>query len=345
MRAFASRYRLLTPPVIATRTLWTLVPLATDWLHPRGVQMPEGPLKEALDKITPGDVAVEAPEWSNRDGRTLVARLCVSVLLFGLVVAVLWNVRDPLPGEQRQDDVLAAFNARAVEATTATAAALQARRSASALLRQSRAELIAIRKDPSSTTADRREARQQRDSDLRVAQDRRRVYRQRLAERSSALKDVLEVQPSSDVDSVRAIGVGALALIALIGAGALLAPRPQTLSVRRVLAPPPPAPAVGQPTQAGTAGAGGPAPGATGAGGSPSGGSVSKSEPALVQGVIAAFALAAGLFGIQETEGTTEILLNIALPLVPIVGALFTRARVAPRPNLSPEERLRLFGG
>jgi hypothetical protein len=306
--------------------------------------MADGPLNQALAKVTEGDVAVDAPEWSDRNGLALTARLIVAVLLFGLVVAVLWNVRDALPGEHRRDDVSAAFSTRATEATAATAVALEARRNARGELLKSRATLKALRNDPSSTLEDRRDARDERNADQRVARDARRVYRQRLQERSSALSDVLAASPSSDVDLVRAIGVGALALIALIAAGALLAPRSQLLSVRRVHAPVAPLAAAGQVAQTAAGGAGNPGASPAGTDGLPPSASFTKSEPALTQGAIAAVALAAGLFGIQETEGFAEIVLNIALPLVPIVAAMVTRARVVPRPNLSPDERVRLFG-
>jgi hypothetical protein len=290
------------------------------------------PLQEALAKVGEGDVAVQAPEWSNQDGWTLAARAGIALLLFGMVSTVLWNVSDKLPGEARQSAVYDAFQKRGMDASKAAANALEARRDASRELSASRAAAVAAQQSGSSPAV-LREARRQRAEDRQQLDQRRRNYQHRVAERSAALGDVLTVRPSSDVDLIRALGVGALALIALLGAGALLAPRrSQLLSVKRSVPDAPPA--VAGVVGIGAAGAGGPALAPVGAPApsrSPGPGSgVAQDEPALTQGVLAAIALGAGLFGIQNLEGTAELLLNLALPVVPIIGAFFTRARVAP---------------
>lgn len=305
--------------------------------------MSDTPLEKALGKVGDGgDVAVQVPEWSNQGGLILLARAVIALLLFALVSTIVWNVGRDLPGESDQRGLSTALQERAAEATATTATARSALRSATKHFEESTTTLSRSKSldppDPKavrSARSDRAEAR----STLRA---KRQVYHRREEQRAAAFEDALGARPSSDIDLVRAIGVGALALLALLGAAALLAPRrSQLLSVRRLFPPVPggtPAPEVEEEDVVG----GVDASGAPAAGPQPSAG-VTKQEPALTQGFIASAALIAGLFGIQNVEGPAETVLNAVLPLVPIIGALFVRSRVAARPNIRGRERARLF--
>ena len=322
--------------------------------------MSDVPLEVALDKVGDGDVAVDAPEWSNQTWLTLVARAVIALLLFLFVAMIVLNVGDELPGEKRNDASATLFENRATEASQAATNALVARRAALDKLAKGQATLRAARQERvqaatggaadsqarTKAVRDLRTARQQQGKNRLQVVLKTRTYRQAVAARSAALDDVIKARPSSDVDLVRAIGVGALAVLALVAAASLLMPRrSQTLSVRRLLPGADGAPgSAGDQTGSGkgvttlTAGSSGgvktQTPATTG---------ISKTEPALTQGFVASAALIAGLFGIQEFEGPAEVLLNIVLPLVPIAGALFTRSRVAALPNIAPAERARLF--
>lgn len=305
--------------------------------------MSDKPLVAALGKVGgDGDVAIQAPEWSNQGWSTLLARTAIALLLFGLVSTIVWNVGRELPGEGAQLSLSTALHERATEATAAAATALSARRTASKNLKEGKAAVTKAKAlDPAdpdavrAARADRAEARSK-------LQAKRHAYHRRAEQRTAAFDDALSARPSSDVDLVRAIGVGALALLALLGAGALLAPRrSQLLSVRRLFPPlagAPPASEVEGDEATDHVGAAGTAE----TGPQPNPG-VTKQEPALAQGFVASAALVAGLFGIQNVEGPVETLLNAVLPLVPIIGALFVRSRVAARPNIRARERARLF--
>lgn len=306
--------------------------------------MAQPALQKALEKVGGGDVAVQAPEWSNHSGLTLAARTFIAVLLFAFTTMIVVNVGDELPGESgTQDETLStSFASRATAASDAAARSLKARLRASQRMKQSRAEVSRARQltppdaaAVSSATEERARAREA----LTLA---RRKHQQRVAEQSVALEAAADlnrevaVRPSSDVDLVRAIGLAALALLALLGSVALLVPRRmQLLTIRSLLTTP------GNATT-GTQGAteavheveSVPASSKTG---------IASTEPALTQGFFAAAALVAGLYGIQQYEGAAEVALNAALPLVPIVGALFARNRVAAQPHIQGAERVRLF--
>ena len=305
------------------------------------------PMQDALEKVDDGDVAVDAPEWSNQNGWVLGALVLLAALLLGLVATVLWNFDDKLPTETQNIAVVTAFGQRVEQASAAAAGALERRRSAGDNLRTSRAALAAAKADANTSNEDLQAARQQVATATISLAKARRTYERRLAARSAALQDFLTATPTTDVDLVRAVGIGAITLFARIRAGALLAPRrSQMLSVKRIYPPPPPPTALPQGTgtsaQTTTPTGATSTPAAT-APAIQSNAGPTQSEPALTQGILAAAALTAGLFGIQNTEGVPEALINVALPLIPLLGALFTRARVAPRPHLTPEEQTRLF--
>ena len=301
------------------------------------------PLTRALNKVGEGNVAVRAPEWANETWLTLLARAVVAGLLFILVATIVWHVGDELPGEASQKRWSQPFGVRAAKASDAAADALVARREANSALKRSRARVAAARLlDPPRPALVQR-ATQQRNSDRLQYDLKRRSYRHRVEERAAALSDVVAMRPASDVDLVRAVGVGAVVTLAVLGTAALLVPRRgQTLDIRSL------GTTVGN--GAHHAGATEPfedsqsasSPPEPNSGPRPSAG-LAEAEPAVTQGFLASIALIAGLYGIQQFEGTAELLLNAGLPLVPIVGALFTRSRVASKPNLKASERIRLF--
>lgn len=308
------------------------------------------PVEDALARVHGGNVEVEAPEWANGDGWTLGARAAAAALLLGLVVAVLFNVNDRLPGEKANERVRAVFTTRATEVSDQASAALSARIEAGDEARASKEALKQAKAEgaPESVLKPLRNARV---SDAGALAESVREHERLVVLRADALDDVLEFAPPPEPDIVRAVGVGVLTLASLLGAAVLLAPRStQLLKVRRIFAPQPLAGTTSQPGAGGAGGAGGtppggssPAPSQGGTSGGTSGTGITQKEPAWTQGILAAVALAAGLFGIQELEGNAEKALNVALPVIPLIGAWFTRSRVVARPNLSPEERARLF--
>lgn len=316
-------------------------------------------LEQALAKLAEnGNVDVEAPEWSNAGDRTLAARAGISVLLFALVVGIVVNAGKLLPSEQTNETLRAAFVQRAEDASTDASNALTKRvRAAKTADASKRALLEAKKAKPAveRTDADKatfRALRATRAADARALRDAISKDELLARQRAMALDDVKLFAPNPDMDLVRAIGIGILALVALLGAAALLSPRnSQMLRIRRVFKPaspsPNPNPNPDEPQVLGLMATGkGVAAGAPGRSTSSSkvGSGIAQAEPALTQGVLAAATLAAGLFGIQNLEGTAETVLNLTLPLIPILGALFTRARVTPTPLVSYDERARVFG-
>lgn len=322
-------------------------------------------LQQALDKVWRGpDIGVEAPEWSNQGDLHLGARTLIAVLLFAFASAIVWNAGNELPGESGQDKRSETLAQRATDASEAAATASADRiaaarelvRARTAWQRARQARTQAGQVPATGARVDLPQARVEWVTARLQANLTRSDHRRRVAEQSAAYDDLLAVRSSSDVDLVRAIGLGILALVALLGAGALLAPRrSQVLSVRRLYPPPVPTTpdppdGVPQPQDPGTGTPGSGTPG-TGTGAAPTppvtpqpATNLSRSEPAMTQGFLASAALIAGLFGIQHFEGLAENLLNIAIPVVPILGGLFARSRVVAQPNLSAAESARLFG-
>ncbi|MGH8966704.1 MAG: hypothetical protein ACRDXB_15450, partial [Actinomycetes bacterium] len=142
---------------------------------------------------------------------------------------------------------------------------------------------------------------------------------------------------TSDADLVRSLTLGTLALVGLLGAIALLVPRaPQKL--KYAIGDVAGSSGGGNGTQQATAGVpvaqqGAPPKDET---------SVGAKEPVWTQAVMTAVVLAAGVFGINNTEGLGEHVINVLLPIAPLIGAFFARRKVAPLVNLSAPERARL---
>lgn len=310
--------------------------------------MASNPLHASLKKIDSGDVTVQAPEWANDDRRVLWVRAAAATVLIAFVIWIVLNVDTRLPGEGRSGQIESTLVDRAVaaskKAANAEAAVFAARRE----LKESRASFDATRDDSTATPVSLEKRKSRRAEDKSELLAKRGDFERRTALHVNALEDVAALRSNSELNLVRAVGVGGLALIALASAGAILAPRRSQLlrvgrheaqSGRRDPGASPPAGGAGTGDE-GIEVAADPATESP----DPADSSLAKSEPALTQGLVASAALIAGIFGIQELRGTSAFLLNIAIPLVPIVGALFTRGRVAARPNISAAERVRLFG-
>jgi hypothetical protein len=151
------------------------------------------------------------------------------------------------------------------------------------------------------------------------------------------LSRVLQPARTSDADLVRAFTVGAAALIALLGAVAVMVPRPQqrlhyslgTVSGDDDHRGPPTGGASGGPPARGAQTIPhdlADPPVAAEARTYP----LRKSEPVWTQGILLAGVIAAGVFGINANGGLMEQLINFGLPIAPLVGAYFARRRVVP---------------
>lgn len=309
-------------------------------------------LHDALNSVKGTTVTASAPEWSGRTRALTISRLILAVLLLLFGGIFLWQAMDETPGEANLAEEL--FVARAEEASTTAGVALENRRAARAELVDSRRRLVAARTAQRPTSAGRvRALIGEVASDKAALERARRNHRVSRQQRAAALDDILAAPDEpSDVDLARVVGLTAIPLIAVVGSVALLAPRrSQPLSLTGV----PPAAPVGSssaPVRPEAPGPSGRVTGSTapdlpavkGPSSSAAPSSFVQREPAIAQGMVAAAVLIGGVFGIQQTEGTREILLNIAIPLVPILGAFFTRRNVAARPNISEDEKARLFG-
>lgn len=336
-------------------------------LEPRADETPVGrAIDQSSSRATSGDewtLDMNAPHWTMRK-RPIGWRVLVAVLLVLFAAVMIAQLQESLPGETAGEAVIKSqpavartlLSAAKQQASTATEAREKAEVDIATELRNRKR--AANEAATAVNAAARRAAATERrtaNRNLREATARR---THAWAESREAAVDVrtamqqLAAAPSlrtTDGDLVRVAAIGLIALISLIGAVALVAPRSEpnlSYSVRH-----------GKPTSSndqmpraadqGRAPAAGGAPADTGitpssGDSSGSGGpstSVSNKEPIFTQAIVTSAAMIAGLFGIQATEGLQENLLNLALPLVPVGGAFFARRKVAALANLDPAVR------
>jgi len=315
-----------------------------------------------------GSIEVEAPKWAvhGQSADHLVARVLGAAVLAGIAVWVAaWPLANALPGEGisiEQTEGLsqtaaAAVNAAATRQQSAEDAqaaaedtqrtALHDQRQAVKAIAAARRTLISARSggqgDPraraelSAARANRVDATQRastaRQAIRRAADD----WNQAAARQDAALDSLAAAlsPPSTDSDRARVLALGGLALLSLLGAFALVAPRTEaalSYTLRR-----------GSPPTAAVPGVVAPATTTAQPPASKTGGAVKTSfvarEPVVAQAGLTAVALIAGLFGIQVTEGTAEAIINVLLPVLPIAGAFLARRHVWATPNLLPSAK------
>jgi hypothetical protein len=192
-----------------------------------------------------------------------------------------------------------------------------------------RAEIVSTRDDKQAAgrrLTDAREAVSQAVDDRRSASADLQVAMDRLA---------LALSPrTTDADLIRIAALAVIPVIALLGAVALVAPRPTSSleysSGRRQDDPQP---------GGGTAGNQRSGAAAAPRSGEPAKSTFAAREPVVTQAGLTAAALIAGLFGIQNTEGVAEAAINASLPVVPLIGAFLARRQVWATANLAPGVR------
>jgi len=328
---------------------------------------------------------VHAPEWAVHDpsGFPFFARMIGSA---ALVVAALFLVYGPLtdqfPGEgtsgeetsaladaaaKAADDAASRQSAAGVrqddaeDAQTVTGVAqMKARRQLAKAERALAAAADATQRQERLLRADVRDAGRKH----RASKQRALAANQAFTEaddewtlaagaRQTAL-DSLQSAASprtTDADLVRVFAIGSFALLSLLGSVALAVPRPTgplkySLDRGAVRAGSgiPPANSDDSPQKQSSETT---APRSTEVAGQSG---FALREPVVAQAGITAAALVAGLFGIQNTEGWVEAVINVLLPAIPVAGAFFARRRVwalaNPQPRVEAEaNRLRSRGG
>jgi hypothetical protein len=327
---------------------------------------------------------VSSPEWAATPRDEIKARYrirgwlaaALAVVAIALMAVSTWA---PLPGEKATvgaDKILAPALDSVKAANKEYTAAVGQAAGARSILRDARLSLkdakVALRKAQrvgankmsakkvkaakKAKTAKRAKAARLRHGVAiasRALDRKRAVVTAVAAERATALELVDKATnppPTSDADLVRSVALALAGLAAVLGAIALIVPRPS----------PPLTFATGNPVGTNTHSVGG-GGGGDGAGAgkdiSPEGvrnpippvhsddlTSAPKVEPALTQGIALAVITGLGVFGINATGGAQEQVINLLLPLAPIVGAFFVRRRVTPMAKLQSGET-RLPGG
>lgn len=308
-------------------------------------------------------IEVTAPKWAvhGQSADHLGARVLAAAVLAGIAVwLAVAPLVDALPGENisiEQTEQLSAAASTAVDTATArqqSAAlaqadaediqriALQDKRRAVKAVAGARRALLQARPDGQGrrlASEDLRAARVSRADATQRANAAKQTIRRAIddwnqaAAGQDAAQDTLvaSLSPqSTDADRVRVLALGGVALLSLLSAVALLAPRAEAALSYTLRRGPPPTEAKTADSPATTR-----APATASKPGTAPKSSFVAREPVVTQAGLTAAALIAGLFGIQVTEGTTEAIINVLLPVLPIVGGFLARRQVWATANLA----------
>lgn len=287
-------------------------------------------------------LSVVAPEWAATRPRHMNARFyvraAVAVVLALLAIAlILVSTTKELPGENpaTRDRLLDPGLATIKTANLVYKEAVTARRQARRELAADRAALH--KEDVPSVRASMRSgvAKAARKNDRKRAAVV--AARAELAAGLQLVDKATASPPTSDADLVRGLALAVMAIGALLGAVALVVPRPQpplTFEVGSAAGSEehdPVAKGGGGSTTGKDSGDSGPKKSADM---SKSANPVSEAEPVSAQAVAVAVIVGMGVFGINNTGGLQEQLINLALPLAPLLGGYFARRRVTPIVNV-----------